>query len=54
MTCVSESVAELGLGPGFVPLECTTSLLLTERMVKFAGRCCRLPGGGFGKLLPTC
>ena len=23
-------------------------------MVKFAGRCCRLPGGGFGKLLPTC
>lgn len=53
MTCVNETVAERRLGLGFVPLECTTSLLLIERMVKFAGRC-NLPGVGFGKLLPTC
>lgn len=45
------SVNQLRLGPEFVPLECTTSFSLIERMLKFARRCCRLPGGGFGKLL---
>lgn len=39
--------------PWFMPLECTTSLLLIERMVKSADRC-DLPGIAFGKSLPTC
>lgn len=46
------SVSPLRQGPEFMPLGCTTSFSLTERMLKFAGRCCRLPGVGSGKLLP--
>lgn len=40
------SESQLKLGPELMPLECTTSFSLIERMLKFAGRCCRLPGGG--------